>query len=609
MKYNKPEFEINSKALDQYSIIAVVFPGYKTGIFDLLERSGIEENIVSLYCERYDERSKSTTSYLLVKKGSFGRIKQTLIEQADKEAAIYEALPSAIDQNSLINLLIRSIPYFSFGNGNSSNAGGYLFYYVGKSSDDPEQFVAVSVHYTKKEALDLSLKTFSSELIKNRIGGDKRWSKKAKFVLQGTRIKRAQGDTDEKRYIIAQKDGVKSSLDYFRKDYDGYGHSKSGILERFLLDLSGIPFIRLRSFSDLPDLEHIRLQSIALAAKDLMKQVSLYMPTICIQNETNEDIEKDLKEAIDASGYTGMITEGEYPTIRILAHDAEYYQKNGIEDPYRKGSLSIQHLVLENIKKKTDLETDEKGNQICHVRYRFDKAMIRNCLVNLCIKQDIRDGKLRLFDWQEKIGTKTDVYMMYEDEPYGMMIEKDGSFRCEKIEDDEMMDLLLGLFGDDVEMIIHDELWYLISDTEYTTIADRTGEIMDRIARAKEAVKKQKGWKKNKEGELEPRMISTDGISNKETREEYLPSLIDIHCAMKDDEMWYSVGLPGNGLKTIPNAIHIRKVIGWDGDKKSPAWAFLKYMCTMSVAFVANGRPTVFPFMRKYLMEFCRMGN
>jgi len=259
----------------------------------------------------------------------------------------------------------------------------------------------------------------------------------------------------------------------------------------------------------------------------------------------------------------------------VVIHNAAYYC--GSVDPYDEDQSDcvVQHITFED--------------------YSADSAFALNTIIHeLLIKDDIKKGKLSLFDWEKgNFGNMSFGLAVNEDNQeyyYFMDIEEDGTFKISEQQYD--------MFG----MDDYSKCMAIFEDAK-TTGENIVGIIRD--TNGNYNMIKDTGWFAIPEIEEIQTEISTGNtkLRNREKREKLLSACLDIHMFNIPNEpgVFYFVGDIGEGMRwNMPHAACIRKVEPYE----SAPDLFSGLLPLMDVTFVRNGQLTVMPFPFKYLREY-----
>ena len=274
--------------------------------------------------------------------------------------------------------------------------------------------------------------------------------------------------------------------------------------------------------------------------------------------------------------------------------------------------------------------------------YSYDsKAATANILKELTIKQDLKEGRITLFDWTS-LGYESDwIFGIKNEQKFEFMtIHPDGSFLCEEMEldlfnqseYDEYMELLnsddtIGFVKDHSGNINIIKNTNLFSLPDFTSVGELLKEIEKKEVINGNALKEllpeysnrfeERDYSKQEilalfenrsEKKVAVEKIYMDTgirlysyLRGKEQRELYFSGVIDInYISLNNSEGLYCVGEVGNGMKNnLERASVIRKI---EAPKDSKLF-FQELLPLMGVEFVRYGMLTVVPFPFKYLRE------
>lgn len=273
------------------------------------------------------------------------------------------------------------------------------------------------------------------------------------------------------------------------------------------------------------------------------------------------------------------------PNTLILIHDQAYYEQHPlIPDPHQE-DLGTQHLTWEQW--TTAKGTPKNPNA-------GKESMLKMCIAQLLIQQDLRNRKLTLYDWSV-LRYASDCYMAYsylypsqnkkKKQERGLLfltIHPNGDLEIgtpEDYEDPESLESLRVAMKDHNKAVLGIQIpegINLVEDTELFYLPFQ----MEK---------------------LPPTSQNSPNLSRrKEDVLNYIPELIDENVFYLDGNWYYSVGMLGSGLPMNLNSKRVlpRKIIPID---HSPVF-LTSHMDWMMVPFISlNRKNTVYPFFAAYL--------
>lgn len=444
----------------------------------------------------------------------------------------------------------------------------------------------------------------------------------------------------------------KSSITFFdSRDYKKFSCSKNGVLYNFMnlvrkqfSEYFSIEFVTYEN----PKILSVKKPELRVSKEMVQRQLLKTGINVIdeIQSSTSESFLQDLCRelqnripGLDCS--VGKRLSKRKVNIRYI-HDKDYY---GEDDPYKASTeeVVVQHITEENF--KHDVNTS-----------------VETILKELVIKNDLKQRKISLIDWEKYEFDSDWIFGIEIDEEYYFMkIHPDGTFDVEKMQYDlfnaseynRYMDCFSadgsveGLVKDAVGNIniikktnmhtlpeieeIEDALkkasesakfsgekWtrllrIAVLKTDNQTVIDKLEEIISTLQAQKQYDKKDifKLLKGNTIRKFVIDSIFEDKgillfayLRNKKTREKLFSGVIDINYFQKNDTTArFCVGKIGEGMKEkLERASIIREVQAEDDSKL----IFEDLLPLMNVDFVKLGMLTVIPFPFKYLREYAR---
>jgi len=539
----------------------------------------------------------SNMIFLLANKG---KDNLTIIMEGLKEVKEAEKLTGSLisskqlEDYQLLQLLLNSIWNFNSEDLKSNNVTGHLYCFdsdwcyrgLRELKDEIVWVSCIEIKIDQEMHINLPVKTFSSEKIKEFIRfGKTKYEDYPKYILNKNKTMSRKLMDDEGTEYIMRNSGKKREIPFldlssFRK----FKKTKMGILyqtiQKFNLVFQGMASIELDSIPVTDSIESKRSNinkekgqrelmfiNKGINIIDLADDEESKLAIETAKNAFNEVFnETDSLLLLD-------ISEKEEPEQSrlnvVIMHEKNFYNE---EDPYKNKykDCVIQHITIEEI--------------LCS---RSIKHIIRTLANELLVKNDISNGKISLYDWK-KLGLRDEAVFISkqtdneENIYYFMTIQPDGSFNLFARKDFDAIDkytnyLQYFLVDESIDNLIINQDGNVISiwDTGWITIPN----IEEIASYLKEGNNKLKG---------------------KEKRKELLEAVTDIKELFYQGEMYYYVGVIGDGMQsTIAKASHIRKYKISQGGMPDTS-ALVKLLDNQ---FVRNGQFTVLPFPFKYINE------
>lgn len=429
----------------------------------------------------------------------------------------------------------------------------------------------------------LNVRTFSSELLKNKITfGKKKYSDYPKYTFFGKTMKRKLKGDDGSAFILRQTDGDKTEIPFLDiQNNDKFSQSKMGVLaeivKKFNDRYTGICHIDFDRIEGYESIEHRRrddrishqaitdhLKSNAVKIVDRISDP--YSQEFC------KEIYALLEKKYKIKACIGKRIDKTALNI-VLIHNAAYYID--APDPHNDnyGDAVVQHITFEDFSDNSEFAVDTVVHE-------------------LLIKEDLKNRRISLFNWQslgiDEISFGTEEYIDDVPRYFFMKIRNDGTFditeqefdlfntdeysQCVQIYEDAEAT------GENVKGIICDSNGNInvIKDTGWYTIPEIT-DIMNELA------------------------SGNTKLRGREKRRELLSAVIDIKAFDENGEKRYFVNDIGEGMRcTVHHASNIRKIEKVEHSKD----LFSQLLPLMDVTFVRNGQLTVIPFLFKYLREY-----
>lgn len=516
------------------------------------------------------------------------------IEDGDKYS-IGKADVSELSDDIIVQLLLNALGSYDSKFLKFNNLTGHLYCFhtdwikhgKEKNADVIWKVPCLELSVIKERCLNLNVRTFTSELLRNRITfTKKKFEDYPKYVFAANNtLRRRLKDDNETCFIMRQIDGTKTEIPFLDlQSVAKFQHTKMGVLNSVLKAFN-------EKYSDICKIE--------FACKEISSRLDY---SKSVQKENTKRIKEVLEEKgvqlIDQIGdeYSAIFTdniksllESKYdirPTIGkrvskdklniMIIHNAEYY--NGVNDPHDKAyeDAAVQHITFEDFSDSSEFA-------------------IATVIHEIIIKKDIQERKLSLFDWS-KLGFEEPVSFGIEAEIdeikryFFITVNPDGDFNIKEQE--------LTLF----EM---DEYTEMVEIFEQGRTNSESVKGVIRFADGSINVIKDAGLYTVPEiKEIAELLENGDNkLRGKERREDLLSSCLDIKLYEDCNQSYYFVGTIGEGMRqNIQRSCVVRSVEGYDGATVK----FEEMLPMMNVTFVHNGQLTVMPFLFKYLREYIK---
>lgn len=516
------------------------------------------------------------------------------IEDGDKYS-IGKADVSELSDDIIVQLLLNALGSYDSKFLKFNNLTGHLYCFhtdwikhgKEKNADVIWKVPCLELSVIKEMCLNLNVRTFTSELLRNRITfTKKKFEDYPKYVFAANNtLRRRLKDDNETCFIMRQIDGTKTEIPFLDlQSVAKFQHTKMGVLNSVLKAFN-------EKYSDICKIE--------FACKEISSRLDY---SKSVQKENTKRIKEVLEEKgvqlIDQIGdeYSAIFTDNiksllksKYdirPTIGkrvskdklniMIIHNAEYY--NGVNDPHDKAyeDAAVQHITFEDFSDSSEFA-------------------IATVIHEIIIKKDIQERKLSLFDWS-KLGFEEPVSFGIEAEIdeikryFFITVNPDGDFNIKEQE--------LTLF----EM---DEYTEMVEIFEQGRTNSESVKGVIRFADGSINVIKDAGLYTVPEiKEIAELLENGDNkLRGKERREDLLSSCLDIKLYEDCNQSYYFVGTIGEGMRqNIQRSCVVRSVEGYDGATVK----FEEMLPMMNVTFVHNGQLTVMPFLFKYLREYIK---
>ena len=588
VKTNQLQADIDFPALNQkYDVFAVETTDryFERGAY-LLDAPLLCNNVQSVY---FDSGKRF---YVLMQKDPSNKVHLNKVlhdTEGGDRITMEQCSVSTVGQRAILSLLLNAIGSYDLEFLQFNNLTGHLYCFhpkwMKRSGRGNESRIVkipcLELSITDELRLSMSVRTFTSELLKSKIVFKKRkFEQYPKYTLAANNTLRRRLSTDtDKCFIPRQTQGdkteipfldiqnrekfetskmgiVKTVLDLFNKKYEGLCRLKFQTIDEYVAASSPRSLVRENKNVVQRLLENNKIRVVDYICDE-------YSARFC------EDICTILKEKYGISAVTGKRVVRDQLNICVI-HNAEYY--NGSDDPHAKNydGYTVQHITLENFMGSAD-------------------AAISTVVHEMLIKHDIEVGRISLFDWggigiNDKISFGTQTTIDDVERYFFMKIEPDGSFEFEE----QKMDLFaLNEYTDCVNI-------FAGSKEVSGIIRYSNGDIN---------VIREASWFTIPEIEKIHSELSEGNtyLRGKAPRQELLSAITDIKLFGQGDRKYYFVGIIGEGMRTnVAHAANIRMVEPY----KNSVLRFEDLLPLMNVTFVRNGQLTVMPFPFKYLREY-----
>ena len=576
--------------------------------------------------------------------------------------SIKELNAENMDKHILLQLFFNSLSNPEHDAYAYNNLTGKLLCYNSawqkKDSDgNMIQLDCIEVKVTKEMCLQLSAHRMTALSQKSRMKFGKRKIHdypKYEIAYHHHTLKRVSKEKlDEPTNLIQKPIGnEKSTITFFDfSDYKKFACSKNGVLYNFMnlvkkqfSEYFSIEFVTYEN----PKILSVKKTELKLSKEMVQQQLLKTGINVIdeIQSSTSESFLKDLCQELQhripgVECSIGKRLSKRKVNIRYI-HDKDYY---GEDDPY---SASTEEVVVQHI-------TEEN--------FQYDvNTSVETILKELVIKNDLKQRKISLIDWEKYEFDSDWIFGIEIDEEYYFMkIHPDGTFAVEKMQYDlfnaSEYNRYMDCFSVDgsVEGLVKDAAGNIniIKKTNMHTLpemkeiedvlkrvsetAEFSGEewtrllriallkadnqkVIDKLEEIIGTLQEQKQYDKKdifkllKGNTIKKFVVDSifedEGIllfaylRNKEEREKLFSGVIDINYFQKNDTTArFCVGKIGEGMKAkLERASIIREVQAEDDSKL----IFEELLRLMGVDFVKLGMLTVIPFPFKYLREYAR---
>ena len=516
------------------------------------------------------------------------------IEDGDRYS-IGKADVSELSDDIIVQLLFNALGSYDSEFLKFNNLTGHLYCFhtdwikhgKEKNADVIWKVPCLELSVTKEMCLNLNVRTFTSELLRNRITfTKKKFEDYPKYVFAANNtLRRRLKDDNETCFIMRQIDGTKTEIPFLDlQSIEKFQHTKMGVLNSILNTFN-------EKYSQICKMEFARkeisqrLDYSKSVQKENVKRIKNVLEEKGVQLIDHID---DEYSAIFTQNI-GALLKSKYeirPTIGkrvskdklniMIIHNAEYY--NGVNDPHDKAyeDAAVQHITFEDFSDSSEFA-------------------IATVVHEIIIKKDIQERKISLFDWSN-LGFEEAVSFGIEAEIedikryFFITVNPDGSFDITERE------ITLFEMNEYTEMVEIFEQGRTNSESVKGVIRFADGSI--------NVIKDAGLYTVPEIKDIADLLENGDNkLRGKERRDELLSSCLDIKLYEESGRGYYFVGTIGEGMRQkIQRACVVRTIEGYDGAEIR----FDEMLPMMNVTFVHSGQLTVMPFPFKYLREYIK---
>lgn len=514
------------------------------------------------------------------------------IEDGDRYS-IGKADVSELSDDIIVQLLLNALGSYDSEFLKFNNLTGHLYCFhtdwikhgKEKNADVIWRVPCLELSVTKEMCLNLNVRTFTSELLRNRITfTKKKFEDYPKYVFAANNtLGRRLKDDNETCFIMRQIDGTKTEIPFLDlQNIAKFQHTKMGVLNSVLntfnekySDMCKIEFACKEISSRLDYSKSVQKEN-AKRIKDVLEEKGVQLIDQ-IDDEYSAIFTQNIKALLESkyeiSPTIGKRVSKDKLNI-VIIHNAEYY--NGVNDPHDKiyEDAAVQHITFEDFSDSSEFA-------------------IATVVHEIIIKKDIQERKISLFDWSNlgfvepvSFGIKAEIEDIKR--YFFITVNPDGSF------DITEQEFTLFEMSEYTEMVEIFEQGRMDSETVKGVIRFADGSI--------NVIKDAGLFTIPEISEIVELLDNGDNkLRGKERREELLSSCLDIKMYGDNGRCYYFVGTIGEGMRqNIQRACVVRNVEGYDG----AAVKFDEMLPMMNVTFIHNGQLTVIPFPFKYLREY-----
>lgn len=439
VKFNKENID---RDYDIYSISKERGGFYKTNILDIPKIKYNAKSVVYTYGSNW---------FVMLKKNSINLydFKENLVAE-DPEITINKINvleEKSIYPNVLVQLLLNGLNVPQNEAMQYNNLNGKLYFmrndWIHHNKKKLVDYLyTLKLRVSKDFFVTLSVETFSNLSLLNGC------KNKPQFIFDkqsGSFRKKLKLDKYDDKEIYAIKSLYPSShntVDFLNfASYDQFKKCKTGIYHKFICDVKNelCDYVTIEN-GGYTNYKSIEVKDKSFENTDYSEILSLKEINIVddVKNKESNDLCKELMD--DLSIYyniktnIGQLNKDEY-NIRIL-RNKEYYEKNNLEDPYKKvnSKYVIQHITTD------DFKLDSKKQS----------PALKKIMQELVIKSDIEKRKFSIVNWndskynEEWTFVTRHKYLILDDDKntkrykyYKMKVSPDGSFEFEKYDNKE----------------------------------------------------------------------------------------------------------------------------------------------------------------------------
>ena len=568
-----------------YHIINVITSDkyFKQGA-SILDESLLDKNVQSVYFQ------KGNNFYLLMRKSDV--TKKSIINYLHEcdggdKITVEVRKSSAIPLHILIQLFLNALSNYDDEELAFNNLTGHLYCYhrawLKHAKNEISQIHSLEINVKENLLFLISVRTFSSEKLKSKIEfKKKKFEEYPKYVFGASRTLRRKLKSDqETSYIMRQIRGAKKEIPFLLiQNFEMYESSKIGMIDKIitLCNKKYSQFMYL-SFKDYVETARIDYKTEnknenKAIIQDLLSNVKINVID-CIGDNYSKTACENLQN-IFLSNYNKKLNFSSRLSktalnIRLI-HNKEYYLDNDDQYLLNAKGYVIQHITLEDFKTSA-------------------LVTVNSIITELFIKEDLRLGKISLFNWEKLAFNKKWCFSYAKKTEEGnryfvMAISPDGQF---SIKEQELDLFSYNEYSMYVKMFVdrEDTARCIVSDGEnISIILDTDLFTLPRYEEIKEKLSKGDTY-----------------LRNEIAREELLSSCLDVKSFYIDGKEHFFVGIIGNGMQsTIQCAANVRAVEIYKGNLN-----FQELLPLMSVTFVRNGQLTILPFPIKYIKEYINL--
>lgn len=587
IRINKLHAELNYNMIDEkYHIFNITTSEkyFKQGA-SIFDESLLEENVLSVCFQ------KGNSFYILMNRANAN--KRAIVNHlhscnGGEKITVELKKGSEIPKHILVQLFLNALSNYDDDELAFNNLTGHLYCYhrtwLKYSKGEISQIHALEINVKEDLLLLSSVRTFSSEKLKSKIEFKKRkFEEYPKYVFGASRtLRRRLKDDNEVAYIMRQVRGVKKEIPFLLiQNLEKYESSKIGMIDR-IISLSNKQYSQFLNLSFKEYLEVARVDYKTENKNENKDIITSLLSNVkinvidCIGDTYSQTACENLKELflLNYNHKIHFSTKLCKSALNIrLIHNKEYYLDDDQYLSNTKGYV-VQHITLE------DFNTSAL-------------FAVNSIITELLIKDDLKNGKISLYNWEKLAFNKTWLFAYSEKVEEGnryfiMSIKPDGSFSIKEQELDlfsyNEYTMFVELFEDratTARCIVSDgENISIVLDTDLFTLPNYE-DIKERL------------------------VIGDNYLRNEIAREELLSACLDVKFFRVEDKEYFFVGIIGNGMQpTIQCAANVRAVEIYKGNLN-----FQELLPLMSVTFVRNGQLTILPFPIKYIREYINIIN